>query len=436
MHYSDKLSGILVLVVYFCFSGNAAAAKNTISANSPIRSEREHSISRAVDGDWKTYWQTASAAHPHDLVVDLRRRQAIHGFVYIPVAYSRRGRVLGYEVFVSNNGKTWGDPVHQGEFQRHGGGIWPDQNEKMAQIMFKKPARGRYVKLRALSEVDNRDLTAVAEFAPITDKDDFPFKDTTMALLKGTRLAPSVHLGYAMPEASELYIEATVQSSAPGSYFMSIGFGGGYFGIQEKANGEKVVIFSVWDKHAGDNPQAVPEEKRVKNPFTGEGVMVKRFGGEGTGGQSFFDYDWEIGTTCRFLVKARPVKDWTEYTGYFYMTKKKKWKKLVTFSTYSTGQRLTGFHSFVEDFRRNFDSYARVRKAHFTNAWGKTPDGKWIPVKQARFTRDGNPHVNIDAGSIENGFFLQTGGDSVNETIKLWGSGQTSTLSSPPEDLP
>src|SRR5690606_8818475 len=57
----------------------------------------------------------------------------------------------------------------------------------------------------------------------------------------------SVHLGYDAPEGDAFYTEIRVVSSAPGTYFCTNGFRMGYFGIQELANREKLVIFSVWD---------------------------------------------------------------------------------------------------------------------------------------------------------------------------------------------
>src|SRR5689334_17701573 len=106
------------------------------------------------------------------------------------------------------------------------------------------------------------------------------------------RTCRSVHLWYAGPEAVAFYNEVTVEKSAPGTYFMACGFGGGYFGIQELGNGKKVVLFSVWEPNRGNNPNAVEEDRRVKLISKGEGIRTGRFGGEGTGGQSFFDYDW------------------------------------------------------------------------------------------------------------------------------------------------
>src|SRR6476646_9043713 len=74
----------------------------------------------------------------------------------------------------------------------------------------------------------------------------------------------SVHLGYPAPQGVAFYNELTVEQSADGTYFMACGWGKGYFGIQEKADGKKVVIFSVWDPSAGDDPKKVDPAKQVK----------------------------------------------------------------------------------------------------------------------------------------------------------------------------
>src|SRR5260370_952389 len=98
----------------------------------------------------------------------------------------------------------------------------------------------------------------------------------------------SVHLGYPAAEGVAFYNEMTVEKSAVGTYFMACGWDKGYFGIQELGNGKKVLIFSVWDA-GGDDPKAVAEDKRVKLLYKDEKVRTGRFGGEGTGGQSFLD---------------------------------------------------------------------------------------------------------------------------------------------------
>src|SRR5262245_49117824 len=165
----------------------------------------------------------------------------------------------------------------------------------------------------------------------------------------------SVHLGYPAPEGVAFYNELTVQESADGTYFMACGWGKGYFGIQELANGKKLVLFSVWDPASGDNPASVPAEKQVKTLHKDSQARVGRIGNEGTGGQAFFDYDWKTNVTCRFLVTAvADGPDRTAYSGYFYIHDKNEWKHLVTFSTLTRkDELLRGYYSFIEDFRRN-----------------------------------------------------------------------------------
>ncbi len=248
----------------------------------------------------------------------------------------------------------------------------------------------------------------------------------------------SVHLAYPAPVAVSFYNEITIEKSAPGTYFMVCGWGKGYFGIQELANGKKLVLFSVWDPGNQDDPKTVKEEVQVKTLHKGEGVRVGRFGGEGTGGQSFFDYDWKIGETYRFLVTAKAVEKRSEYSGYFYIPEKKEWRHLVTFSTPTGGDLLKGDYSFVEDFKRDKVSTTHTRRARFGNGWVETVDGKWQPITRAKFTADANPVTNIDAGLDNDHFFLATGGEIENNTVPLrsFMEIEARTDRKPPEDLP
>ena len=233
------------------------------------------------------------------------------------------------------------------------------------------------------------------------------------------RAARSVHLAYEGRNEVVFYNEMRVERSTPGSYFMAAGFRHGYFGIQEQNQGRKVVIFSVWDPTKGDDAAAVPLEQRVEVLHQGEGVEVKRFGGEGTGGQSFFPYDWKLGDTYRFLVKVKVTGEKTAYSGYFYLPESKSWKHLVTFRTRTGGEHLQGLYSFVEDFRRDGKSPGEARRASFGNGWTQDASGQWKQLTRARFTASGalwEAKDTIDAGVVENTFYLQTGGDTKTST--------------------
>ena len=257
-----------------------------------------------------------------------------------------------------------------------------------------------------------------------------------LATAEAPRAARSVHLGFAAPKADMFYNEVTVEKSVPGSYFMVCGFRNGYFGIQEQVNGRKVVLFSVWDPGRGDNPNQVPEKERVEVLYHADDVLVKRFGGEGTGGQSFFEFPWKVGETYRFLVKAVPSGNKTAFTGYIYLPEKKEWKRLVTFRTITGGSRLEGLYSFIEDFRRDGKSATQLRRGMFGNGWVHDASGKWTPLEKARFTASGaswEAKETIDAGAVKDRFYLQTGGDThtttkLNGSIECRGHGKT-----PPE---
>ncbi|MEK7993746.1 MAG: DUF3472 domain-containing protein [Planctomycetota bacterium] len=230
------------------------------------------------------------------------------------------------------------------------------------------------------------------------------------------RAARSVHLWYPAQEGVVYYNEVTVEKSYPGSYFCVCGFKHGYFGIQELARGGKVVIFSVWDPGNQDNPNTVSEDRRVKVLHEGQGVRVSRFGNEGTGGKSMFDYEWDVGQTYKCMVKASVEGDRTTYAAYFYLNEEKSWKHLATFQTITGGDYLSGYYSFIEDFLRNGDSARNIRQARYGNGWVKTKEGKWFPLTQARFTADKTPTMNIDAGLNDGRFFLQNGGETENHT--------------------
>ncbi|MFH5806078.1 DUF3472 domain-containing protein [Alienimonas sp. DA493] len=296
------------------------------------------------------------------------------------------------------------------------------------------------------------------------------------------RACRSVHLRLPAPPAEAFYQEMTVRQSAPGTYFMAGGWNRGYFGVQELANGEKLALFSVWEPPAGQNPDLVPEDRRVELRSKGEESIVKRFGGEGTGGQCFLKTDaadWEIGDVCRFLVVASvdrdesgaPIAGRTAYTGYFSRHAQGEespgpWRKMATFSTLTPTEageyeRLRSLYTFVEDFRRNGVSLTQRREAAFGPGWVWAPidpDGgagasvpRWLPLDRAQFTADGNPARNVDVSTLPAGspaegpsvgqFVLSTGGDTPDGADKLGDtldrpSNATRRAPSPPQDLP
>lgn len=265
----------------------------------------------------------------------------------------------------------------------------------------------------------------------------FVVNSTTADEKLAGRACRSVHWGYETSPSTAFYNEVTIDRTAPGTYFCVCGFNKGYYGLQELADGKRLLIFSVWDPGKQDDPNSVKDSERVKLLYRDEAVRVGRFGGEGTGGQSFFDYPWQIGTTYRLLVTSRVDDRRTEFSGWFFVPEEKKWRKLVTFATLASGKPMDGGYSFVEDFRRNGESAKLTRSARFGNGWLQTLDQGWRPVTTARFTADGNPATNINATVRAGRFLLSTGGDVTSDDLPLRSRVELPTTAdaAPPDDV-
>jgi hypothetical protein len=231
------------------------------------------------------------------------------------------------------------------------------------------------------------------------------------------RAARSVHLGYNGMEGDLFFNECVVEKSTDGSYFMVCGWDTGYFGIQQLKGDRKVAIFSVWDPTTGDDPKAVKTEDRVEVLFERAGARIKRFGGEGTGGQCMIDFNWNIGETNFFAIRGitetNEVRK-TAYTAFLRDSKSGDWKKLATFRVRTKNEGLRGLYAFVEDFRRDTKSVADERRARYGNGWVRSKSGEWKPITKARFTASNaewESKENIDAGIANGWFYLSTGGD-------------------------
>lgn len=230
--------------------------------------------------------------------------------------------------------------------------------------------------------------------------------------------APTLHLRYPENNVSAFYNEITINHSATRSYFAVTGWHNGYFGIQEVANGKRQLLFSVWDSLHND-PSTTELEKRVTVVYKDETVRIGRFGNEGSGGQSFFPYNWQTGVKYAFLVKTRQVGDRAEYSGYFRAPDMKDWKHLVTFSTLHAATDMKGLYSFVEDFARTPESATHLRQALFSNAWVRTTKGELKPIVRVKVTSYPKRATELHAQSSAGGFLLSTGADTQDTSNSL-----------------
>lgn len=112
----------------------------------------------AFDGNvltfWHTQWDGSSPQHPHEIQINLGKKYNIEGFQYLPRQDSQNGRVGRYEFYTSIDGLNWGSQAVTGVFEN-------EDVEKT--IMFSGVMEAQYVRFVALSEVNGRQWTTIAE---------------------------------------------------------------------------------------------------------------------------------------------------------------------------------------------------------------------------------------------------------------------------------
>ena len=125
---------------------------------------REGDAAHLTDGETSTIWHTmysvTLAKYPHWVDFDAASVKNMKGFIYTPRMDSYNGYVKDYEIYVSQDGKEWGEPVMKGSFERTG---------EAHKVMFEKPVKARYIRFRALSEQRGNDYASGAEFGLIAE---------------------------------------------------------------------------------------------------------------------------------------------------------------------------------------------------------------------------------------------------------------------------
>ena len=233
------------------------------------------------------------------------------------------------------------------------------------------------------------------------------------------RRGPSVHLNYQVPDNAGdvewFYNEVTVpeNNDVLGSYFMADGFGQGYFGMQVNSPTERRILFSVWSPYKTDNPGEIPDEYKIQLLKKGDGVHTGEFGNEGSGGQSYFKYNWKAGNTYRFLLHAQPTGNGaTDFTAWFFAPEVNQWKLIASWRRPKTDTYLTHLYSFLENFMT--ETGCITRKGNYSNQWVYTTKKQWVELTKIKFTADATARKEsrMDySGGIENGvFFLRNCG--------------------------
>jgi chitodextrinase len=103
---------------------------------------------------WHTKWCGGNPPPPHEIQINLGGNYSIDGFRYLPRQDGEVNGTIGkYEFYVSADGVSWGSAVATGTFAN-------TTTEKEVRFTAKT---GRYVRLRALTEVNGNPWTSMAE---------------------------------------------------------------------------------------------------------------------------------------------------------------------------------------------------------------------------------------------------------------------------------
>ena len=118
-----------------------------------------------VDGKPESIWHTAYGVtvtkYPHTVDFDCSEMKTIKGFTYLPRQDGgNNGNIKAYRVQLSQDGKTWSEPVAEGEFER---------GATLKRITFAKPQKARYLRFTALSSQNGLDFASGAEFTVLAE---------------------------------------------------------------------------------------------------------------------------------------------------------------------------------------------------------------------------------------------------------------------------
>ena len=117
-----------------------------------------------VDNDANTIWHTmysvTVAKYPHWVDLDAGEVKTITGFTYLPRQDSPNGNIKNYRLQVSDDAKTWSEPVAEGAFAN---------DNKLKRVMLDKPVKARYIRFTALSSQAGNDFASGAELGILAE---------------------------------------------------------------------------------------------------------------------------------------------------------------------------------------------------------------------------------------------------------------------------
>ncbi|QNK78575.1 discoidin domain-containing protein [Winogradskyella sp. PAMC22761] len=153
-----------LLCLLLAFSTNMFAQQidqSNYSIQSYSTDNNSTPVANAFDGNTSTYWAIYNAGGfslPAYVEVDLGATHDVNGFSYTPNANNLERKAVGYEIYLSTDGSTWGTPESVGDF------VWADLSDAAQKDITFGAVSARYVKVVYTSNnSDTTDNTHTAE---------------------------------------------------------------------------------------------------------------------------------------------------------------------------------------------------------------------------------------------------------------------------------
>jgi hypothetical protein len=144
-------------------ASNPAGIKlSLVKADSEEKDGEDGAAANAVDGNkdtfWHTQWQDANPPCPHEIIIELKPAGTIKGFTYLPRQDDGiNGTIKDYEFYAADTLDDFGQPAAKGAFEN---------NKDLKTVTF-EPRHCRYIKLKALSEINDQPWTSAAEIGVV-----------------------------------------------------------------------------------------------------------------------------------------------------------------------------------------------------------------------------------------------------------------------------
>ncbi len=149
------------------FTDGKAIAMNELVGKGNARVDNEaagYEAIGAIDGNSETFWHTdwspEAPGFPHLIQIDTQNQTAITGMRWLPRQDMFRGLIKDYEIYISSDGTTWGDPVLTGSFE---------ESQEWIETRFETPVTGRYLRLKALTGYHDLKYVSIAEIEVLTN---------------------------------------------------------------------------------------------------------------------------------------------------------------------------------------------------------------------------------------------------------------------------